>query len=415
MNAGVSRGPLYGFSMLRVIFLLLLAFFLPRLFSAFHTIAPEPQIVQPLQLKLGIENLTESLISSLIASKSRIALIADHTSVTQDGKTTLEVLKNYDVPIAKAFFLDEHSHRCAVKSAYAAGIACFCMPNLSGTRKEFGDIDIILFDIQDGGNWPHSTIALVQKLLAYCAQDKKKLIICDRPNIMGGIIEGAFSPLADNKLLLPIRYGMTVGEIARFIHEKQNKSAALTIVPMLNYRRMIDDICPSYLESMNSLNTWYDSTFLYPLSLVGPFETGSGNFKMQCILLPETTRFNRAKWHELRVMLQEIGIESSFHRSFNKQKKYYVSGLRLFVHDVERFSSVNALVTILKFFKQSGVSLSFAKSFDDCVGTHKLRGFIMGLNEWEEVEQDINKQLKFFYGSASQTLLYKPAPKISLV
>lgn len=415
MNAGVSRGALYGFSMLRVIFLLLLAFFLPRLFSSFHTTATEPQVLQQLQLKLGIENLSESLISSLIRSKSRIALIADRTSITQDGKTTLEVLKRYEIPIAKAFFLDEYSHRCALKSAHAADISCLCMPNLSCTHKEFGDIDVIFFDIQDGGNWPQSTIALVQKLLAYCAQDKKKLIICDRPNIMGGIIEGAFSPLADNKLLVPIRYGMTVGEIARFIHEKQNKSAALTIIPMLNYRRVVDDICPSYLESMHCLNTWYDSTFLYPLSLVAPFETGSESFKMQCVLLPETTRFNRAKWHELRVLLQEIGIESSFHRSFNKQKKYYVSGLRLFVHDVERFSSVNALVTILKFFKQSGISLSFAKSFDDCIGTNKLRGFIMGLNEWEEVEQDINKQLKFFYSAASQTLLYKPVPKISLV
>lgn len=414
MNAGVSRGALYGFSMLRVIFLLLLAFFLPRLFSTFHATVPEPHAL-PAHLKFGIENLNESLIASLVHGASRIALISDQTSITQDGKTTLEVLIGHNIPVAKAFFLDEYSHRNAVKSVTAHGVSCIYAKDLLCTRKEFADVDLIFFDIQDGGNGTQGTMSLLCKLITYCAHDKKKLIICDRPNIMGGIIEGSFSSLADNKLVLPIRYGMTLGEMARFINEKQKKSASLTVIPMAHYRRALEDVSPSYLEKMPCLNAWYDSTFLHALAFVTPFETGSEHLSMQCILLPETIAFNRAKWQELRVLLQEIGIESSYQRLFNKQKKYYISGLRLFVSNVERFSSINALVTILKFFKQAGVPLSFAPSFDQCIGTHKLRGFIMGFNEWEELEQDINKQLKLFYSTAAQALLYKPTPKISLV
>lgn len=409
-----SRGTIYGFSVLRVIFLLV-ALFLPCFFSFFHTTSYESEVLQS-PFKLGIENITESFVASL-TNKTRVALITDQTGVTQDGKTSLEVLYEKNIPVQKVFFMDEQSHRQALISMSLRYplIKLIYSPNLQCTSKEFDDIDIIFFDMQDSGTSAYMTVSLLNRILSYGAQDKKTIVVLDRPNVLGGTIEGTLCTIDDEKLIIPIRHGMTVGEMARLIHHELKKQGPLVVIPMKNYHRILDELSPHYLETIRNINSWYDMTFLYPLTFITPFETGFDNLKMQCILLPETIKFNRAKWHELRLLLQDIGIDSSFHRSYNSQKKQYISGLRLFVKDIEKFSSIHALVTILKFFKQAGIPMSFSHSFDECIGTSKLRGFIMGYNEWQDVEQDINKQLKSFFNMASQSLLYKPLPRIGLV
>lgn len=417
MKLTVSQIAIYGFSVLRVIFLLLLAFFLPGLFSYFSSEIIDTHITQP-HFRLGIENLTDSVIKTFVTNAKKICLITDQTAITQEGKTTTEILLTRDMPINTIFYLDEQSQIKAIKSLaniYPSSKFVY-IPEQQLTPRELKEFDLVLFDMQDGGTSAHITIKLLLKLIASSAHTAKTMVVFDRPNVMGGIIEGALCTLVnDNKMVVPLRHGMTIGEMAQLINHATKKQARLMVIPMENYHRAVDDLSPEYLEMMKHINSWYDTTFLYPLTFINPIETGYDALKMQCILLPETVKFNRAKWQELRVLLQDIGIDSSFHRCYNRQKKYYACGLRLFVKNIEHFSSLHALVTILKFFKRTGVTMTFSNSFDECIGTKKLRGFILGHNEWHEVEQDINKQLKIFFNSASRSLLYKPIPQLNLV
>ncbi|NLO86244.1 MAG: DUF1343 domain-containing protein [Clostridiales bacterium] len=103
-------------------------------------------------------------------------------------------------------------------------------------------IDALVYDIQDLGLRFYTYISTMVKALEACTAYGKELIILDRPNPLGGqCIDGgrlhndyeSFVGCYD----IPIRYGLTIGELAMMVHSEQKMNCKLTVIPMTGWTR----------------------------------------------------------------------------------------------------------------------------------------------------------------------------------
>lgn len=110
------------------------------------------------------------------------------------------------------------------------------------TDRMFDDIDVLLVDIQDVGTRVYTFIYTISYCLETAAQTGKTVIILDRPNPIGGLkvegslLEEAFSSFV-GRFPIPMRHGMTVGEIIAFFNREFNIRADLEVIPMTGWKR----------------------------------------------------------------------------------------------------------------------------------------------------------------------------------
>ncbi len=125
----------------------------------------------------------------------------------------------------------------------------------SDTRKPsaemMGGLDVLLYDLQDVGTRVYTFIHTMAYCMEACAQYGKKMIILDRPNPIGGEqLEGNLLDPAFRSFVglypIPMRHGMTAGEMALLLNSEYGIGCELDVVPMVGWRRSM----------------WYDQTGL---------------------------------------------------------------------------------------------------------------------------------------------------------
>jgi uncharacterized protein YbbC (DUF1343 family) len=137
------------------------------------------------------------------------------------------------------------------------------------TKEDLADIDIMIFDIQDVGCRFYTYINVLRDIMDACAENNKELLILDRPNPNGYLVDG---PILDMKLKsgvgafpIPVAHGMTIGEFAQMINGEgwlPNKAVCkLKIIPVLNYTHDMSYTLP--VKPSPNLNT-QQSIMLYP-------------------------------------------------------------------------------------------------------------------------------------------------------
>ena len=104
------------------------------------------------------------------------------------------------------------------------------------------DIDTLVYDIQDIGCRLYTYISTLGLLLESAAKHKKKVVVLDRPNPIGGVaVEGPMLDPGQESFVgyhrLPIRHGMTVGELALLFNTERKIGADLEIVKMQGWTR----------------------------------------------------------------------------------------------------------------------------------------------------------------------------------
>jgi uncharacterized protein YbbC (DUF1343 family) len=114
------------------------------------------------------------------------------------------------------------------------------------TRQPTADmlrgLDCFVIDLQDVGTRVYTFAWTIQNCLVACAAANIPVVILDRPNPLGGAV--AEGPLLDPQFQsfvggasLPLRHGLTLGELARMLNAEQQIGAALEVVPMIGWRR----------------------------------------------------------------------------------------------------------------------------------------------------------------------------------
>jgi uncharacterized protein YbbC (DUF1343 family) len=110
------------------------------------------------------------------------------------------------------------------------------------TEEMLHDIDVLLFDLQDVGTRVYTFIHTMAYCMEACASLGKRMIVLDRPNpvngwqVEGNLLDPAFSSFV-GLYPIPMRHGMTTGELALFLNSEFGIGCDLAVVPMELWRR----------------------------------------------------------------------------------------------------------------------------------------------------------------------------------
>lgn len=114
--------------------------------------------------------------------------------------------------------------------------------NKKPTPEQLKGVDVVIYDLQDVGVRFYTYISSLEYLIEACAAQNKELIILDRPNPLGNIIDGPVLEKSQKSFVgmqpIPVVYGMTVGEYAKMIIGEKwvnSKNLSYTVIPCANY------------------------------------------------------------------------------------------------------------------------------------------------------------------------------------
>jgi uncharacterized protein YbbC (DUF1343 family) len=196
----------------------------------------------------GIDVLRERNFD-LLAGKN-VGLITNHTGLAVDGTPTIDLLFKSKVCKLVALFSPEHGIRGTVDAKVgssvddATGLPVYSLygETRRPTPEMLKNIDVLVFDVQDIG----ARFYTYTTTMAYCMEEAAKagipFVVLDRPNPVGGVhVEGPMLDADKRSFIgympLPIRYGMTIGELARYFNVENKISARLQVVEMKGWRR----------------------------------------------------------------------------------------------------------------------------------------------------------------------------------
>ena len=207
----------------------------------------------------------------------RIAVLANPTTII-GKKHLVDSLIKRGINIVKAFG-PEHGFRGKASAGInitdekdaTTGIKVI---SLYGSKRkpsveDLSDVDLVVFDIQDVGCRFYTYINVLRDVMEACAENNKELLILDRPNPNGYMVDG---PVLDMKLKsgigqfpIPITHGMTIGEFAQMINGQKwlpnNLRCKLKIIPVKNYTHNMEYTLP--VNPSPNLNT-QQGIMLYP-------------------------------------------------------------------------------------------------------------------------------------------------------
>jgi uncharacterized protein YbbC (DUF1343 family)/CubicO group peptidase (beta-lactamase class C family) len=188
------------------------------------------------------------------AQKKRIGLVTNQTGLDASGRRTIDVLAQAPGVSLEAIFSPEHGVTGTLDTTHvgnstdaATGIPVYSVYGGSdAARRPSVDVlktlDAVVFDVQDAGVRFYTYETTLGYFLEGAAQAGIEMIVLDRPDpITGSFVQG---PVADpgkesftNYGNVPVRQGMTMGELARMFNTERGINAKLTVVPMDGWQR----------------------------------------------------------------------------------------------------------------------------------------------------------------------------------
>jgi uncharacterized protein YbbC (DUF1343 family) len=222
----------------------------PALILAFAVIAtpapanePPRSTVQP-----GIDVLAAEGFARLKGRK--IGLITNHTGRAADGTATIDLLFKADGVKLIALFSPEHGIRGDVDEKVGDTIDAktgLRVYSLYGERRKptaetLKGIDTLVYDIQDIGCRFYTYISTLGLVLEAAKEHNLRVVVLDRPNPIGGVaVAGPVRDAGRGSFVayheLPVRHGMTVGELATLFNAERNLKVDLDVVRVTGWRR----------------------------------------------------------------------------------------------------------------------------------------------------------------------------------
>ena len=195
--------------------------------------------------------------------KKKIGILTNQTGVDSLGRRTIDVLAQAPGVSLDAIFSPEHGVAGTLDTTHvgnakdeATGIPVYSVyGGTDAARRPSLDVlkqlDAVVFDVQDAGTPFYTYETTLGYFLEAAAKAGIELIVLDRPDpITGSFVQGPVSDPGkenfNNYWTVPIRHGMTIGELAKMFNAERNINAKLTVVPMEGWQR----------------GDWFDSTGL---------------------------------------------------------------------------------------------------------------------------------------------------------
>jgi uncharacterized protein YbbC (DUF1343 family) len=285
-------------------------------------------------------------------------------------------------------------------------------------------VDVLVFDIQDVGTRVYTYIATMAYAMQGAAEAGIEFLVLDRPDPIGGtLLEGPVLEYPEFSSFvglypIPLRYGMTIGELALMFNDRfLEKKANLTVIPMEGWRRDMwyDETGLPWVPPSPNIPT-LDSAVVYPGQV---FLEGTNVSEGRGTTKP--FEFFGAPWidaYELTRVLNGLRLpgvsfrEQWFTPTFSKFAGLNCGGCQLHVTDRAAYRPLATALHIIKTVRDaSPAEFAFhAEYFDKIMGTSSVRLAIEKGTPVAEIVAGFETGLREFSESRKPFLLYSAGP-----
>jgi uncharacterized protein YbbC (DUF1343 family) len=287
-------------------------------------------------------------------------------------------------------------------------------------------LDALIIDLQDVGTRIYTYIYTMGNCLSACRKHGVKAIVCDRPNPIGGIqVEGPMLVPGFESFVgqypIPMRHGMTIGELARLFNEHFGIGAELEVVAMERWRRdsYHDDTGVPWVMPSPNIPT-LDSAIVYPGTVL--FEgtsvsEGRGTTRpFELVGAPVVTAERFAEALNRRRLPGVHFRPALFEPTFHKHARQGCGGCQIHVLDRRTFEPVLTGVALVAAFRDADPAFTWRQPpyeyeheklpFDILAGTAELRQQIEARVEPEEIARSWKAAVEEFDRLRAKFLLY---------
>jgi uncharacterized protein YbbC (DUF1343 family) len=180
----------------------------------------------------------------------RVGLVTNHTGRDQDGRSTIDLLHKAEGVTLVALFSPEHGIRGALDEKVPdgkdekTGLPVYSLygERYRPTAEMLRGIDTLVYDIQDAGCRFYTYETTLGHVLEAASANGIKVVVLDRPNPIGGVaVEGPVRDAGREAFIayhdLPVRHGLTVGELAGLFRAERHLRCDLEVVRLEGWRR----------------------------------------------------------------------------------------------------------------------------------------------------------------------------------
>lgn len=383
-------------------------------------------------VKAGVDVLLENPEKHLRGS--RVGLVTNPTGVTGDLTPTLDALYGHPCVELKAVFGPEHGVRGDVQDALpvghsidpSTGLPVYSLYGefMKPTAEMLEGVDALVLDIQDVGARFYTYTSTLTYSLQAAAEHGVSLIVLDRPNpvnglaVEGNILEPGFASFIGLHPI-PMRHGLTMGELARFVN--QEIGADLTVVPMRGWRRgmWFDETGLPWVQPSPNIPT-LDTATVYPgTCLFEGVNVSEGRGTTRPFEYLGAPWIDGERW---AAELNGLGLGGvrfracSFTPTFSKYDGQRCVGVQLHVLDRSSFKPVETtlhmLAAVLRLwpeeFRWLEPSYDRRRHFDLLAGTSKTREALGRGTPVQEIVDGWREKLEEFDEMRQDFLIYRP-------
>jgi uncharacterized protein YbbC (DUF1343 family) len=393
-------------------------------------------IVPEVKVKTGIEVLRDRNFD--ILKSKRVGLVTNPTGVDSKLKSTIDILFESKEFTLTALYGPEHG----VRGNYTAGehvnyyiddktklpVYSLYGSTRKPTSEMLKDVDVLVFDIQDIGSRSYTYISTMGLLMDAAAENKKEVVILDRPNPLGGnriegnVVESGYFSFV-SQFAVPYLHGLTVGELAMLLNEEglleSKAKCKLTVIPMEGWKREMffeKTGLPWVLTSPHIPHK--HSPFFYPVAgifgeLQGVLSIGVG------YTLPfQTFATDWINSEQLANKMNSYNLAGVVFRPIS-YKPYYGFGKDKMLHGVEIYITDYENVNLLpiQFYFAQAVNELYGRNiiteskskfdmFDKVLGTSKIRELFMQRLKVDDILPYLNKDIENFRTLSKKYYLY---------
>jgi uncharacterized protein YbbC (DUF1343 family) len=387
-------------------------------------------------VKLGLENILGEKVE--ILKGLRVGLICNQASVDHNYQHAADLFfENSNINLT-ALFGPQHGIRGDVQdnmieTAHSTDVATklpvysLYSETRQPTEEMLGNLDALVFDLQDVGCRVYTFIYTMANAMRACAKFGKRMFVLDRPNPIGGIaVEGSILEKGHESFVgqfpIPMRHGMTVGELALLFNKEFGLNCDLQIVEIEGWSRNLyfdETDAPWAMPSPNIPTV--DTTVVFPGTVY--FEgtqVSEGRGTTRPFEIVGAPFVNANDFADALKSLELDGVKFrpiNFLPTFQKHSGEVCGGVFVHVLDREAFEPVFTGIGMVKVlfdmypgdfkWKNSPYEYVFDRNpFDVIAGTTKLREQIEQKTSVKEIKKSWEKDIEEFCQIRSKYLLY---------
>lgn len=374
-------------------------------------------------VKTGIDVLEAEQFARL--KRRRVALVTNHTGVNRDGHSTIDLLAGAPGVKLVALFSPEHGIRGQADEKVGdthdekTGLPVYSLygDRRKPTAETLRGVDTLVYDIQDAGCRFYTYITTLGLVLEAAAEHKVKVLVLDRPNPIGGVaVDGPVLDAGRESFVayhrLPIRHGLTVGELARLYNAERKLGADLEVVAMEGWRRgdFYDRTGLPWIDPSPNLRG-LTAAYLYP---------GIGLLETTNVSVGRGTErpfeWVGAPWIDGRRLALALGeqglpgvrfVPRRFTPTYSVHKGQACDGVQLIVDDWQHFEPLRTGLVLAEQLHRLYPDTWQIDRFDRLLGHRVTLEAVRRGASWEELQKGWQPELDGFRERRKVFLLYQ--------